>query len=128
MNSITITDSIRQIPKDQWDILAEDSILSGYGWLLTVEESFLKQITPKYFMLQESGRISGAVVCYLVPRDVKMISSDDLLFGRLKKFVNLLGISSLPVMVCGPLKPDGKHILLKKNLDPVKKEKIVESP
>lgn len=126
MNSITITDSIRSIPRDQWDAVAEDSILAGYAWLLTTEESFLKQVTPRYFVFKESGRISGAAVCYLVPKGVQMISSDDLLFGRLKKFVNLLGISSLPVMVCGPLKPDGKHILLEKSLAPLEKERIVE--
>ena len=126
MNPITIIDSIRTIPEGQWDALSEDNVFASYGWLLTVEESFLKQVIPIYFLFQESEKILGAAVSYLIPRNVKMYSVDDLLFGRLKKFIGPFGLSFLPAMVCCPLKAYGQHILLGENLSLLKKEKISE--
>lgn len=127
MNQITTIKSIHQIPKKKWDALADDNVFASHGWLLTVEKSLLKEVTPIYFLYQENRCLSGAAVCYPVPENVKMFSPDNLLFGRFKKFVTPLRLSFLPTLMCGPLKAYGKHILLGKSIDQSKKGIIVNA-
>jgi len=126
MTPITIIDSIRKVHKGQWNELAEDNFFASHGWLLTVEESILKELLPIYFLYQREGRILGAAVCYLIPKNLKMIFPDDLLFGRANKIFSLLGISFMPVMVCYPLFAYGKHFFLNRDLDLFKKKRIAK--
>lgn len=126
ISPVIITDSIGKIPRDQWDALNGDNPLSTYGWLLAVEETLIRDISPVYFVFQESGKIAGATVCYTVSRKANILSFDDLLFGRLKSVANSLGFSFLPGMVCCPFKSSGQHILLAGDPDGEQEKKIVE--
>jgi predicted N-acyltransferase len=123
---VVIADTIRMIPQNQWDVLNGNNPLSSYGWLLTVEETLIKEVSPRYFIFRCNEKILGAAVCYEFPKKSQILTLDNLLFGRLKPIVNAIGISFMPCMVCCPLKSSGQHILLAVDLDRSQKEKIIE--
>ncbi|MCD6485713.1 MAG: hypothetical protein J7K35_00070, partial [Syntrophobacterales bacterium] len=57
---VRMVNSIKEIEKKKWDELASNNVLSSYGWLKTVEETFIEEIVPIYFFITDSKGIIGA--------------------------------------------------------------------
>jgi predicted N-acyltransferase len=125
VSQVIIADTIRGIPKEQWDALTGENPLSSYGWLLTVEETLLNEVRPRYFVFRDDENIVGGAVCYIASKKAKMVTLDNHLFGRLKPAANAAGISFLPGMVCCPFKSSGHHILVAEDMDGLQKEKVI---
>ncbi len=126
MHKITIVNTIKELEKDEWDATIDDNIFASYGWLKTVEETFIGDINPKYIIVLDSSKLIGASVCYLINKTDKSVNLDNLLLGRLKKFTSKLGISFLPTFLCSPMRCYGKHLLIAKEVDSKYKEIIAD--
>ncbi len=125
MITIDIVKSINDVNKDQWDALSDDNIFASYGWLKTVEKTFIEDIKPKYILLKDSTRLIGSTVCYNFNKASHVaVNMDHLLFGRLKKYISTIGISFMPALICCPMKCCGKHVLIEKGADEKKREII----
>jgi predicted N-acyltransferase len=126
VSQVIIADTIRVVPTEQWDALTGENPLSNYGWLLTVEETLIKEVTPRYFIFQDNEKIEGAAVAYMVERNARVMSLDHFLWGRLKPMVNAIGLSFLPALVCCPFKSSGQHILFPSDFESQQKERIAQ--
>jgi predicted N-acyltransferase len=117
MRSVRTVRSITEIPRQAWDELAGDNVMAGHGWLKTVEETSSVCLAPKYYLLEENGRIIAGCVGYRMERQNGPAGLDVVLFGRLERFLTRLGISFLPHAMCRPYRSNGAHILVRKELD-----------
>ncbi len=64
MHTVEIISSIKGLRKEEWDALIGDNIFSSYGWLKTVEETVIGDVSPKYILVKDSGRLIRVAVCY----------------------------------------------------------------
>ncbi len=126
MHKIKIVNTIKELKKDEWDAMIGDNVFASYGWLKTVEETFIGDINPKYIIVLDSSKLIGASVCYLINKTDKGGYLDNLLLGRLKNFTLKLGISFLPIFLCCPMRCHGKHFLIAKEVDSKYKEIIAD--
>ncbi|MGR3319887.1 MAG: peptidogalycan biosysnthesis protein [Candidatus Anammoxibacter sp.] len=126
MHKIKIVNTIKELKKEEWDAMIGDSVFASYGWLKTVEETYIGNLNPKYIIVLDSSRIIGASICYLITKTDESVDIDNLLLGRLKKFTSKLGISFLPTFLCGPMRCYGKHLLIAKEADSKYKEIIAD--
>ncbi len=126
MHKIKIVNTIKELKKDEWDAMIGDNVFASYGWLKTVEETFIGDINPKYIIVLDSSKLIGASVCYLINKTDKGGYLDNLLLGRLKNFTLKLGISFLPIFLCCPMRCHGKHFLIAKEADSKYKEIIAD--
>lgn len=117
MHTIEIVHSIEQVAKNNWDAMAGDNVLAGYGWLKTAEETFIGNIDLKYLLVKDDDKLIAAAVCYVFNKTDLVENLDDLMFGRLKKYASILGLSFMPGFVCCPLSCLGKHFLFKTDTD-----------
>ncbi len=117
MYSIKIVESIKELDKAEWNAMIDDNVFASYGWLKTVEETFIRDINPKYIIVLDSSKLIGASVCYLINKMDKSGYLDNLLLGPLKKFTSKLGISFLPTFLRRPMRCYGKHLLIAKEID-----------
>ncbi len=117
MYAVNIAESITQFEKEEWDSLTNANPFSSYGWLKTVEKTYLGDIDHKYIVVKAGARlVAGAVCC--VSRKTNIVENlDDLLLGRAKRWVYNLGISFMPAFICQPLLGYGEHFLLGGELD-----------
>lgn len=127
MYSARVFHSIDDLTKDKWDRLAQDNVCLSYGWLKTVEETFIGDVGHRYIVLLDHQGTVGAAVCQVFNRGDKVFNLDDCMFGRFKKAFNGLGITFLPAFVCCPVKGYGKHILFREGIDSATKEIVAES-
>lgn len=110
--------SIRHIDKALWDELAGDNPLASHGWLETVELTHVGSQQPLYITAEKpAGRMLGAAVCYIVDKGPTLGDFDHIALGRLKSCAHKLGLSFMPLVVCGPLYAYGKHIHLADSTD-----------
>ena len=126
MHSIKIVESIKELNKEEWDAMIDDKFFASYGWLKTVEETYIGNINPKYIIVLDSAKLIGASVCHLSNKTDKSVDLDNLLLGRLRKFTSKLGISFLPTFLCSPMRCHGKHLLITKEVDSKYKEIIAD--
>jgi predicted N-acyltransferase len=126
MYSARVFHSIDHLMKDQWDRLVQDNVYMSYGWLKTVEETFIGDVGHRYIVLPDHQGILGAAVCQVFNKSDKVFDLDDCMFGRYKKAITALGFSFLPAFVCCPIKGYGRHFLFHEGLDPARKEIVAK--
>lgn len=126
MHTVEIVNSIKGLKREEWNSLIGDNILASYGWLKTVEETFIGDVKTKYILVEDSGMLVGAAVCYISVRPVNFdVDMDNFMFGKLMKYTSKLGISFMPAFICCPMKCHGKHFLVEEGVDEEKKEVIM---
>jgi len=126
MFTIEIHKNISDIEQEHWDALVDDHVFASYGWLKTVEETFIGHIEPHYLVAGDSNRLVGGTVCYTFTATDTVFTLDDHLFGRLKRFASRLGFSFMPTLLCGPVLSSGKHFLICRELTEKKKKLLLE--
>ncbi|MCK4534268.1 MAG: GNAT family N-acetyltransferase [Syntrophobacterales bacterium] len=124
---VRIANSIKEIDKMEWDKITCDNVTSSYGWLKTVEETFIEKIGPLYFFITDSKGIIGASVCYIFNKTNVSGNLDHLIFGRFVKQAGRLGISFLPALICSPLNSYGFHFLIRENIDPKERMSVTNN-
>ncbi|MFQ5963201.1 MAG: peptidogalycan biosysnthesis protein [Candidatus Scalinduaceae bacterium] len=117
MHTIKIVNSINEVHKEEWDAMVDDKVFISYGWLKTVEETFIGDVNSKYVLVQDSKKLIGASVCYIFDETDIVYSLDNFMFGRFKKYAAKMGISFLPAFICCPMRCYGKHFLIEKDAD-----------
>ncbi len=125
MHVINVVDSITQFEKEEWDVLTSANPFSSYGWLKTIENTYIGDIDPKYVVVEEGNKLAAAAVCYIFRKTDLVENLDDLLLGRAKRCAYKLGISFMPAFICWPLFGYGEHLLVGRKLDPKQKRIIM---
>lgn len=126
MYSVTIVESINEIEKEKWEALATHNIYTSYGWLKTVEETYIGLIHPRYVLVWNSTELIGGAICTIFSKADNVLTLDSLFFGRLKKVANKIGISFLPTFTCCPLQGSGDHFIIKKEMEVKERERVME--
>lgn len=126
MYSVTIVESINEIEKEKWEALATKNIYASYGWLKTVEETYVGPIHPRYVLVWYSTELVGGAICNIFSKADNVLTLDSLFFGRLKKVANKIGISFLPTFICCPFKGSGVHFTIKKEMEVRERERVME--
>ena len=119
-----ISHAISDAKKEQWDAIAPDPFMT-YGWLQTVEKTYIGSVRPSYHTVWDKDMLVGAAICYIVEKDKRLYTIDNFLFGRFEKYTKKLGISFLPVFLCGSLSFEGGHIMIDYNRDMNDRETIM---
>jgi predicted N-acyltransferase len=117
---VEIAGSITELDKTQWDEIAEKHMMSSYGWLKTMEETFVEKTIPQIFFITDSKGIVGASACYIFNPGRVFANLDHVVFGRLHKLAHKLKLSFLPALICSQPLSYGSHFLFRKDLDPEK--------
>jgi predicted N-acyltransferase len=127
---VRIAGSISEMVQKQWDAIAGSSVMSSYGWLKTIEETYIDKILPQIFVITDSIGIVGASVCYIFNKGSVFANFDHVIFGRFSKLARTLKLSFLPALVCSPFN-HGSHFLFRKDLDPetilYARDRLIES-
>ena len=99
--SIERWDSVARADRSQWDAMAGDCVLNGYGWLRTLEECRVPRVRHLYFVARGPDGLEGAIVAELQEPGQAGTTVDDLLFNRTVGLARALHASVLPALVCG---------------------------
>ena len=126
MERIYITDSIDNINKDDWDKLVVSEIFLNFGWLKTLEETYLQDFRYRYILLFDAEKLVGAVFGYIAAADKSVANIDNHLFGRLTPYAGKFRLSFLPALVCDTIFSTGVHFLICQAADPRRKAHITE--
>ncbi len=124
MQTIEVLSRISEVPREEWDRLITTNVFATYGWLKTVEATFLGDIRAFYVLVRESGKLAGATVCYVFRKTRTVEDLDDLLMGRVKSLASRVGISFMPTMVCGTLWGYGDHLAVEAGTDPERRQAL----
>ncbi len=109
---IEIQESIGLVDENEWDSLINNAS-SSYGWLKTVEETYIGDTHYRYISVKKNSHLIGASACYIAKKIEQRGNIDSELLGRLKKYSSRLGFSFLPALICGNA---GEHFLIDKQL------------
>lgn len=123
--SIETTSDIRQVSPREWDRLANGDIMSGHGWLKTVQETQTKNMVPRYVLFRERGRLIGASVCYFTDDKADPVNLDTIFLGRLRDLARILGLSFLPTAECYPFRQYGRHFFIEKSLPSAERARVL---
>lgn len=104
--------------KAQWDELAQNHVMNNYGWLKTIEETFVEKTVPQIFSISDAKGIVGACACYIFYPGNVFANLDHVIFGKFHKLAQQLKLSFLPALICSQPYSYGSHFLLRKDLDP----------
>jgi predicted N-acyltransferase len=115
--------SVSEIDSGEWNRIAGDHVYASHEWLSAYETTAIHPEETRYFILRENGRLVAASVCHVSGQSLGSGGLDRALFGRLKKWVNRLGLSFHPALVCRPIWSFGCHILI----DPDRHARDVEN-
>jgi predicted N-acyltransferase len=116
MNEVKIFNSIKEIKKEDWDLLTENNVYMCYEWLKTIEETTAINSLPYYIVVIDEEQIIGASVCYFDQKDDNRII-DRVLLGRFCKLKWIKNITFSPVLICNQQRGHGTHFIFhpKKN-------------
>jgi len=124
MYSVELKTTIKDVDRKDWNRLVHDVYMS-YGWLQTVEETFISPVDYLYFLVLAEGRLVGGAVCNIHYPTNSVYTLDDLIFGRFKGPALRFRISVLPSLICGPTRGYGQHFLLDKNLTVSQRQEVI---
>ncbi|MBI3595924.1 MAG: GNAT family N-acetyltransferase [Nitrospirae bacterium] len=122
MPTTDIVDTIHRIDRAEWDALVGENVFESYGWLKTLEQTFIGDQKPRYFLMREEGRLIATAACYIAHPSEQIHNIDDTLLGRFKRYASKMGISFLPAVICAPRGAFGIHLSVGKHLDSKKAE------
>jgi predicted N-acyltransferase len=111
---------IDEIGRKAWGVLQHESLVSDYDWLLTWEDTQLKQRKICYWWIEDGQGVKAAVVAFTRPADPPVRSVDTHRYGSLATPVRwlrkLLLVRQRPTLVCGAQSDPGNPILIRKGL------------
>ena len=122
MDSITTYSSIADVNHHDWDLLSRDQVLMHRGWLQTIEQTYLGELSPNYLMLYEEGCPVVATVYRQINNPEDGHSFDHFLFGVLHPIFARIGISSLPMIASMSLRGYPVQFLVRPHRDPAKSQ------
>jgi len=117
---VKIAGSITELDKAQWDGIAENHVMNSYGWLKTIEETFVEKPSRKFFSqwIRRDCRCfcllylySGECLRKFGPCNIWKTSQTR---TQIEAFISSALICSQPFTY-------GSHFLFRKDLDPEKR-------
>jgi len=63
--AVKISRTIKEMDEAQWDELANNHVMNKYGWLKTIEETFVVIADPQILSITDSKGLVGACACYI---------------------------------------------------------------
>lgn len=118
MDEVQVHQSVDDLEAPQWDCVVGGSVFASVGWLRTVETHYRGGLTPFYVSVWRGGLMVGGAVSYLFQKSDEIETPDDVLLGRAKQFVNGVGVSFLPMLVCGTVFGNSTPIFAAGDLGP----------
>jgi predicted N-acyltransferase len=125
MHSIELLKSITEVDRSDWDQLTGHNIFASYGWLRVVEETLIIPQHHCYLVLRDAAGLAAAVPCYLQEKRDSLVNLDYLLFGRLAPAASILGISVLPVLICGTRVGVGEGVFVRKQASAPERARLI---
>ena len=116
MINVYLKHSLDEIDADTWDSLTGERFYISYGWLKTFEETAIDKVTPFYLLLEDDAVPVALAVCYESHKDNPFDLLNGYLLGRLEKIAGAFGISFKPALLCGPVRGNSDHVLVKQDL------------
>ena len=116
MFEVSVAESIVDIDEGIWESLASESHFLSYGWLKTLEETAVEDVSPVYHLLERHGEVLAAAVCWMSDKFNPHDRVNQFILGRLEQPARMLGITFNPSVRFGPLHGYGEHILVKDGL------------
>lgn len=108
--------SIDEIDADIWDAISAERLYISNGWLKTMEETAIDRVTPYYYLLEDDDVAVAIAVCYESHKDNAFDMLNGYMFGKLEKIAGAFGISFKPAFLCGPVRGNGDHVVVKQGL------------
>jgi len=116
MFEVSTAESIVDIDKETWEGLASESHFLSYGWLKTLEETAVEDVSPLYLLLERGGEVVASAVCWMSDTFNPHDRVNQFILGKLEQPARMLGITFNPSVRFGPLHGYGDHILVKSGL------------
>ena len=126
MFEIKVATSITDINPETWENLASESHFMSYGWLKTLEETAVEQLSALYYVLERGAEVLAVTVCYTSDKRNPNDRLNHFLLGGLEQAAGTIGIRFNPSVRFGPLYGYGDHVLLKGGLSPDLRRTCVE--
>lgn len=132
--TFSITPSLRDIPRQEWDRLFGEEIIEGYGYQKTLEEAELKEFSFGYLVGKRRERVTAVIPFFLMDFSFDMLTRGLLhrLVFKFKRFFTLrvlfLGSPAAEEFYSGISKDEDLWCLMDKALEKLfefcKKEQI----
>ena len=116
MISVHLKHSLNEIEADIWDALTGGRLYISYGWLKTIEETAIDKVTPYYYLLEDDEVPVALAVCYESHKDNPFDLLNGFMLGKLERIAGAFGISFKPAFLCGPVRGNGDHVIVKQGL------------
>lgn len=111
-----VVNTIDDVPREEWDAMVVANPYMCWGWLKTVEQTRRVEHDVFYILAYHDNQLYGGTVCSSENRSSKIHNIDNVIFGRLKQYTNLLNISLAPLLICSPIKGRGTCLLARTDL------------
>lgn len=125
MLELHIKESIDEVDADIWDTITKERLYISSGWLKTIEETVIDNVSPCYFVLKDDDEAVAIAVCYKSHKDNQFDLLNGLMFGKLEKIVGIFGISFKPAFLCGPMYGNGDHVVVKQAISRQQRKKYM---
>lgn len=116
MISLHLKHSLTEIDANTWDALTGERLYISYGWLKTIEETAIDKVTPYYYLLEDDKVPVALAVCYESHKDNPFDLLNGYMLGKLERIAGTFGISFKPAFLCGPVRGNGDHVIVKEGL------------
>lgn len=124
--SFSVTDTIRDIPKQEWDSLFGHDIVEGYGYQRALEEAALKEFTFGYLLGKREKEIRAIIPFFIMDFSFDLLINGPLhgLAVRLKPFLTLkvlfIGCPTKEELYMGISKEEGLEALIEESIGELK--------
>lgn len=118
---IKLSHCINNIPAESWNSLTEERLYISHGWLKAFEQTAKDKVNPYYFMLEDDGDLVAVAVCYETQKDNPFDLLNAYMLGQLEGAAATIGLSFNPAFLCGPIRGNGDHIVVREGVSKQKK-------
>lgn len=118
---ITLSHCINDIPAESWNSLTEERLYISHGWLQVFEQTAKDKVKPFYFMLEDDGDLVGIAVCYETQKNNPFDLLNAYMLGQLESVAARIGLSFNPAFLCGPIRGNGDHIIVREEISKQKR-------
>jgi predicted N-acyltransferase len=124
---LTFAESIADIAKEEWQVLASAEPYGQYAWLQAIEGSVKEDAQPRYFFLWNDKRLVGAAVGYRYLRNGAVTRPVEMLFGRVATIASKLNLTPNDLLYFGPQVGYGSYVFWNKKLPAGEAGALIES-
>ena len=125
MYRIELIHSIRDVNRGDWDELVGGDVMTSYGWLRSIEETYTQPVHYHYHLLWKEEQLMGAAIAYRHLNKHTNRNLDGIFFGRQKALAQKLRLSFHPVLEISPFRCYGKHLIVDRELEDYQRKQVM---